>query len=396
MSKGQKDIDDTPASTVITSEEKEKKKGLISRIWNGIFRLHGDDFEQRLKHISKEEAAVLARMKKRSLAWRKMARNLIVFSLVFEVIAVGYAIMTTRSLELDWKMRALRVLPMFFLPGLSYITYTSVGSFNRMCDRKDKKTLERLRAERQAKIDELKAKTNYYTTQQLIQRYDPDPAAKAAAASILASKLGAESGLTFHMEDSLKDPTGASNDVELKQSTGMRRRKQQQEHLGDPRSSGSELLDDVMRHYPGSDAADAAKHNELVVENRIHSAAAANDGGWLARIAALLVGEDPTQSYALICGNCHMHNGLARKEDFPYITYYCPHCNALNRAQQLGERGLSPTSPPNLRSPKNEVNLHNDDGAAAVIGSPSDEISPTFGEKGQEEEKESETNVSKS
>ena len=36
-------------------------------------------------------------------------------------------------------------------------------------DRKDQKTLERLRAERQAKIDELKEKTNYYTTQQLIQ-----------------------------------------------------------------------------------------------------------------------------------------------------------------------------------------------------------------------------------
>lgn len=36
-------------------------------------------------------------------------------------------------------------------------------------DRKDQKTLERLRAERQAKIDELKERTNYYTTQQLIQ-----------------------------------------------------------------------------------------------------------------------------------------------------------------------------------------------------------------------------------
>ena len=36
-------------------------------------------------------------------------------------------------------------------------------------DRKDNKTLERLRAEKQAKIDELKEKTNYYSTQQLIQ-----------------------------------------------------------------------------------------------------------------------------------------------------------------------------------------------------------------------------------
>lgn len=29
--------------------------------------------------------------------------------------------------------------------------------------------------------------------------------------------------------------------------------------------------------------------------------------------------------------------GLARKEDYPYITYYCPHCRALNGPQQSGE-----------------------------------------------------------
>lgn len=26
--------------------------------------------------------------------------------------------------------------------------------------------------------------------------------------------------------------------------------------------------------------------------------------------------------------------GLARKEDVPYVTYYCPHCHALNRPHQ--------------------------------------------------------------
>ena len=39
----------------------------------------------------------------------------------------------------------------------------------RAGERKDQKTLEKLRAERQAKIEELKEKTNYYIPQQLIQ-----------------------------------------------------------------------------------------------------------------------------------------------------------------------------------------------------------------------------------
>lgn len=37
--------------------------------------------------------------------------------------------------------------------------------------------------------------------------------------------------------------------------------------------------------------------------------------------------------------------GLARKEDFPYITYYCPHCQALNRPKQSDERVSGSTTP---------------------------------------------------
>ncbi|KAM7523454.1 hypothetical protein LguiA_013356 [Lonicera macranthoides] len=364
----QKDVGELASDVLaaaMTTKEKSKKRGVISRIWNSIFRLHGDDFEKRLQHISKEEAAVLARMKKRSLGWRRMAKRLIVFSVLFEVIAVGYAIITTRSLELNWKMRALRCLPMFLLPGLSFATYSSLVSFNRMCDRKDQKTLERLRAERQAKIDELKEKTNYYTTQQLIQRYDPDPAAKAAAASVLASKLGADSGLRVYMEDNSKlssPPTGKSNDVEFVQSTGLSKRKQLDARSNSTESTLLHSSDNEMIHYAGSEEAEISKHNQLVVEHHVHTGSGANDGGWIARIAALLVGEDPTQSYALICGNCHMHNGLARKEDFPYITYYCPHCNALNRPKkQQEEHALSPSSPnPSVSATVDDANLHKD------------------------------------
>lgn len=68
-----------------TEPTKKKKKGIICRIWNAIFRIHGDDFEKRLQYISKEEAAVLARIKGRSQTWRRMIRHLIIFSVIFEV-----------------------------------------------------------------------------------------------------------------------------------------------------------------------------------------------------------------------------------------------------------------------------------------------------------------------
>uniref|UniRef100_A0A5B7CAJ4 Lunapark zinc ribbon domain-containing protein n=1 Tax=Davidia involucrata TaxID=16924 RepID=A0A5B7CAJ4_DAVIN len=133
------------------------------------------------------------------------------------------------------------------------------------------------------------------------------------------------------------------------QTSGLRNRK----HMNTRSSStGSTLLhhsDEEMLHHAGTEGPDTAKHNQLVVDHHHHPGSTTHDRGWIAQIAALLVGEDPTQSYALICGNCHVHNGLARKEEFPYITYYCPHCNALNRSKQLEER-VSGSDSPNLSS----------------------------------------------
>ncbi|GLT59563.1 hypothetical protein SLA2020_323750 [Shorea laevis] len=317
--------------------------GFFSRIWN---RFHGNDLEKRLQYISKEEAAVLVRMKRRSQTWRTACRNFIAFSVILEVVAVVYAIATTRSVDLDWKMRAFRVLPMFLLPGLSSAAYFTLVRFTRLCDHRDQKTLERLRAERQAKIDELKEKTNYYTTQQLIQRYDPDPAAKAAAATVLASKLGADSGLKVYVgdESNINVPTGKSSDVEVVQSSGLRNRKQILTRSSSVGSAPSHHSIEETPHCSGNGSPQSSEYNQ-VVDHHHTEGSSMHDGGWLARIAALLVGEDPTQSYALICGNCHMHNGLARKEDLPYITYYCPHCHALNGPKQLEENVSSSAFP---------------------------------------------------
>ena len=65
---------------------KKTKKSFFSRVWNVLFRLHADNFEKRLQYISKEEATILSRMKRRSSSWKATARNLIIVSVFFEVI----------------------------------------------------------------------------------------------------------------------------------------------------------------------------------------------------------------------------------------------------------------------------------------------------------------------
>lgn len=144
-----------------------------------------------------------------------------------------------------------------------------------------------------------------------VQRYDTDPAAKAAAATILASKLGADSGLKLFVEDEskLNAPTGKSNDAEFVQTGGLRNRKQVRTSSNSSGGTSLHHSDEETPHSEGTADSHTAEHNHLVVSHSYPQESATHDGGWIARIAALLVGEDPTQSYALICGNCHMHNG---------------------------------------------------------------------------------------
>uniref|UniRef100_A0ACD5ZCE6 Uncharacterized protein n=1 Tax=Avena sativa TaxID=4498 RepID=A0ACD5ZCE6_AVESA len=330
-------------------EEKTRKGGVLGRMWRGLFGGR-EDYEKRLQYLSKEESSVHARMRRRTQASRRTVRNIIVLSVLAEVVAVAYAIMMTRNEDLTWQTRAIRVLPMFVLPAVSSILYSAVVNFTRMLERKDEKTLEKLRAERKSKIDELKERTNYYLTQQLIQKYDLDPAAKAAAASVLASKLGADSGLKIHFgeEPNLDAAAVMSKNTEILPSDGLRNRKQPNVRGG--RTGSTTSVHTSAQGAESGPTLSAGLENSQpsrVVEH--YQGSGASDGGWIAKIAALLVGEDPSQSYALICGNCHMHNGLARKEDYPHITYYCPHCNALNASKhsagQFSGSSSGPSTP---------------------------------------------------
>jgi endoplasmic reticulum junction formation protein lunapark len=65
-------------------EEKEKRGGVLGRMWRALFGGR-EDFEKRLQYLSKEEAAVHARMRRRTQFSRRAVRNLIVLSVLAEV-----------------------------------------------------------------------------------------------------------------------------------------------------------------------------------------------------------------------------------------------------------------------------------------------------------------------
>jgi hypothetical protein len=67
-------------------EEEKKGGGVLGRLWRGLFGGR-EDYEKRLQYLSKEEASVHARMRRRTQLSRRTVRNIIVLSVLAEVAA---------------------------------------------------------------------------------------------------------------------------------------------------------------------------------------------------------------------------------------------------------------------------------------------------------------------
>lgn len=61
------------------------------------------------------------------------------------------------------------------------------------------------------------------------------------------------------------------------------------------------------------------------------------------RAVEYLVGDGPSNRYALICRQCQSHNGMALKEEFEYVAYRCCYCFYWNPAKK--QRPVAPRLP---------------------------------------------------
>jgi len=66
----------------------------------------------------------------------------------------------------------------------------------------------------------------------------------------------------------------------------------------------------------------------------------------LSKVVEYLVGDGPNNRYALICSDCHSHNGMVLRDEFEYTTFRCAYCYHLNPARKRKPSLVSPSAPP--------------------------------------------------
>ncbi|CAD6205346.1 unnamed protein product [Miscanthus lutarioriparius] len=103
-----------PPETLAT--QKRRHQGLVSRV---------SKVEEHLRR---------PRGRREAAAGRQSAHNVLVLALAtaLEIVAAGYAIMTTRSPDISWQMRALRVLPMFLVPARAALIYSTITRLTKI------------------------------------------------------------------------------------------------------------------------------------------------------------------------------------------------------------------------------------------------------------------------
>ncbi|KAJ6537510.1 hypothetical protein DFH09DRAFT_1177921 [Mycena vulgaris] len=200
--------------------------------------------------------------------------------------------------------RALRALPVFIGPIFILFIRRIVQIWYNRKGNAEEKTLQTLLKEQRAKVEEIKKKTNFYSTRELLSRYD-------ASAPNSPQRGGAPPPQT-----------------------------PPQRSIPGPASQ--------KPHAPSPLAAQAPR-----------PPAGPPKRTWFDGLADLLVGAEDaspaSQKYALICAKCFAHNGLVPEAAWPDAQYTCPKCGHFNpsaRSKKVLERGpASPVSPTSPASP---------------------------------------------
>ncbi|CAD6241539.1 unnamed protein product [Miscanthus lutarioriparius] len=146
------------------------------------------EVDRQLRGIANEEAAVRARIERRHAGAPAVRRKIAVASMGLEVVALlWYGLWRARARRRGSGRAPTTTRPSLLLPALAVpaalatVALAAFGRFRNMLDRSDEQQLERLRAERKAKIGSFRG--SHHNLQKLIQKYDPDDAAAAAAAA---------------------------------------------------------------------------------------------------------------------------------------------------------------------------------------------------------------------
>ncbi|KAI6042267.1 hypothetical protein EDC04DRAFT_2971916 [Pisolithus marmoratus] len=176
-------------------------------------------------------------------------------------------------------------------------------------------TLMAVLKKQRAKVEEIKQKTNYYSTRNLIEKYDEPPASSTPNAT----------------------PLRRRNVVGSVPPTPLTLQTQSPQQYTTP---NGQTKSSVLQLSPAPQPIQATRKQ------------------WYDKLADAILGDDESSvgvaasRYALICQKCFAHNGLVKESQWEETQYICPKCGFFNPSAKSKKKSTSRTpSPPAMSTP---------------------------------------------
>lgn len=276
---------------------------------------------------------------------RKILHNIITYGVAIFLVAalVAYFQFWRRAKNVNEKL--LILLPfLLYIPILHFVRRLITWNYHRK-NRNNDQGLKKLQDKKSKILEEVMEKETYKVAKEILEKYDP---------SKLTQPAGVGRGVRPNtaLSPSNRAPQTRPGPPDLRQ------RRPGTPNTSVQQQSGA-LLPAVQP--PGSrppattpvtmSPVDPASRDRLplVLQGRgaqgppLPRPVLPREKGVLDKFVDYLVGDGPSNRYALICRQCQSHNGMALREEFEYIAYRCCYCYYWNPARR--QRPVAPRLP---------------------------------------------------
>ncbi|KAF9954635.1 hypothetical protein BGZ65_003897, partial [Modicella reniformis] len=320
---------------------------------NQFYESNSADYEKILSDLDSN----IRKAELRRITFNVQEKRLLSHWLIYSVLVwVGYIAFFTFYLHkqyfYDPHWWSLALAPVVMGLPVIYVGHLGITEWYKHAKSNEESYLDLLRANQRLKVEELKKKTAYYSTKTLLERYDPAslrPNGQRILGQDVRPVSERQKGQPNPQQPNMMDPG-------LRQRQGLGVVSAQ----GIPVSPGRPMgvLSGVRQsrigqgpqnglygpQQPPFNPEQPHLSNARPYPHEPHS----TERHWYDKIVDVIVGDDgPDTKYALICGKCYAHCGLALPQELDDIQYICPKCNFFNlsrRKTRMAAAGIQPPS----------------------------------------------------
>ncbi|KAF9430001.1 hypothetical protein BGZ76_001000 [Entomortierella beljakovae] len=302
--------------------------GIVSRLRQS----NDSDYEKILSDLDNNIRRAEIRLSAIHIREKRLLSHWLIYTaLAWIVYTIVFAIYLHPQYQYEPQPWAFAFAPIVAGIPVIYIVRSLITVWYKRAKTNEEAQLSMLRADQRLKVEELKKKTAYYSTKTLLERYDP------------SSKPSGQRPISQNGHPKPQQPNMMDPGMRQRQGLGVTNAQ------GIPLGQGQPVGSSTGIQHPGQGPQNGprgpqgqygqspqfAPGQRTNGQPNIQYGSSNTERHWYDKIVDVIVGDEgPETKYALICGRCYAHNGLALPQEIEDIQYVCPKCNFFNPSRR--------------------------------------------------------------